>query len=243
MKALKIMLCGAAASLAMGSAAFADTTVAWNVGLANDYVFRGVDQTGPYSEGEGFGGVDISNGAAYGGVWVSNTGSSGGKGMEYDIYGGYKPVVGSVTIDLGAIYYGYTDDKYAGFSTHKANRVELKAAATDAIGSGTIGAAVYYSPNFLGSADGSNSDSSVYGEINAGYTFTNKATLSGAYGKQWIKKDIFGVDGYTTWNVGITYPLTDHLSIDARYIGSSDDASNANFFEFNGTIATLKATF
>ena len=242
MKLWKTALCGAAASLAMGSAALADTTVAWNVGAATDYVFRGLDQTGIAFEGEGFGGVDVSSGPAYGGVWVSNTGSSGGKGMEYDIYGGYKPVVGKATFDFGAIFYGYTDDKNFGFSSSKADMFELKAAVTGAVGPGTIGAAVYYSPNFAGKFNGSNSDASVYGELNASYTFSNKASLSGAVGEQWVDNNIYGVDGYATWNVGITYPITDHVTIDARYIGTNDDA-NAVGFKYNGAVATLKASF
>ena len=246
MKVLKIALCAATAtvSLGMASTALADTTVAWNAGIATDYIFRGIDQTSPISEGEGFGGVDISSGPAYGGVWLSNSGVSGQKGFEYDIYGGYKPVVGAVTFDFGGIFYGYTTDSLpTHVVTSKADMFEFKAAATDAVGAGTIGGAVYYSPNFVGSADGSNSDSSVYGEVNASYTFKNKASLSGAVGEQWFKKSIFSVSGYTTWNVGVTYPITDHFSVDARYIGSSDDASKANLFQFNGAVATLKATF
>ncbi|MDB5429549.1 MAG: hypothetical protein JWP35_665 [Caulobacter sp.] len=241
MKLWKTALCGAAASLALGSTAFADTTVAWNVGVATDYVFRGLDQTAPGSEGEAFGGVDVTSNALYGGVWVSNTGPTNDKGFEYDIYAGYKPVMGSVTLDLGAIFYGYTDSD-SGFVTSDANMFELKAAATDTIGSGTIGAAVYYSPNFVGKANFDNGDASVYGELNAGYTFSNKATLSGAIGKQWVDDSVYSVDGYTTWNLGVTYPITDHVTIDVRYIGTDDDANGVGFGANTG-VATLKASF
>lgn len=246
MKALKLALAASAAcvGLGMASSALADTTVAWNVGAATDYIFRGIDQTGPFSEGEGFGGVDVTGGPWYGGVWLSNTGSSGGGGFEYDIYGGVKPVVGPVTFDFGAIFYGYTDDKNLGISSSDGDMWEVKAAATYAAGPGTLGAAVYYSPNFVGSFNGTNSDSSVYGEINGSYTFSNKAVLSGAVGEQWVDDGVYGVDGYTTWNVGVTYPLTDHVSIDARYIGTNDDADIVSGgFGANTAVATVKATF
>ena len=242
MKALKIALCGAAASLAMGSAAFADTTVAWNVGASTDYIFRGLDQTGPFSDGEAFGGVDVTNGMMYGGVWLSNTGSSSGKGFEYDIYGGVKPVMGPVTFDFGAIFYGYTDDEAFGISSTDGNMWEVKAGATYAAGPGTVGAVLYYSPNFAGSFNGDDGDSSVYGEVNASYTFGNKAVLSGAIGKQWVDDSVYPVDGYATWNIGVTYPITDHFAVDARYIGTDDDASAVGFAG-NTAVATLKATF
>lgn len=244
MKKLKLALAASTAVLGLGAAssAFAGDgpTVAWNIGGATDYLFRGLDQTGPFSEGQAFGGVDVSQGMVYGGVWLSNTGS-GGKGFEYDLYAGVKPVVGPVTFDFGAIYYGYTDDN-VGFSSSDANMWEVKAAATYASGPGSLGAAVYYSPNFAGKFNGDNGDSSVYGEINASYTFSNKAVLSGAVGEQWVDDNVYSVDGYTTWNVGVTYPITDHVSIDGRYIGTNDDASAVGFAG-NTAVATLKATF
>ena len=46
MKFLKLALVAAAASVAMGSAAMAEELkLSYNVGVASDYVFRGVSQT------------------------------------------------------------------------------------------------------------------------------------------------------------------------------------------------------
>ena len=68
MKLLRLALCAGAATIAMGGAALADDapTIAFNVGVTSDYVFRGVSQT---NEGGAVqGGVDISGGVAYAGV-------------------------------------------------------------------------------------------------------------------------------------------------------------------------------
>ena len=122
MKALKLAICAAAASLALGGTAYAQD-VSFNVGVASDYVWRGVSQTdeGPQL----FGGVDFSSGIFYAGI---------------------KPTAGPVTFDLAALYYGYVNEPsgadYAFW--------ELKAAASVPAGPATLGAAVNYSPEFFG---------------------------------------------------------------------------------------------
>jgi uncharacterized protein (TIGR02001 family) len=117
MNVLKISLCAVAATAAMAgaSAAFADDApsgpvqLSYNVGAATDYIFRGIDQTTAISEGEAFGGVDaVIFKQFYAGVWVSNTGESGLGGVETDVYGGWKPSLGPVGLDLGVITYNYT---------------------------------------------------------------------------------------------------------------------------------------
>jgi uncharacterized protein (TIGR02001 family) len=86
--------------------------------------------------------------------------------------------------------------------------VEFKAAASRAIGPATLGAAVYYSPDFFG-AD----DAATYLEANAAYALADKWTVSGAVGHQWLDVNA----DYTTWNLGLAYALTDHLAVDVRY--------------------------
>ena len=108
------------------------------------------------------------------------------------------------------------------------------------LGSGSIGAAVYWSPDFAGT-----DEPATYAEINAGYTFANRASLTGAIGRQWVDDSVYPTDGYTTWNIGVTYPITEHLSIDARYVDVDDDAELFTFGlpQDQRFVATLKATF
>lgn len=229
----------AAGALLVGGTAKAETT--FNVGVATDYLFRGIDQTTAFSEGQAFAGADVTSGSLYGGVWVSNTGAHVAQFFEYDLYGGWKPTYGDVTFDLGFIYYGYTDtDDTVGFDESELSTYELKAAASVAAGGVTWGAGIYWTPNFSGDADTLDDNGGFYYEASAAYTFSNTATLTGAVGL--VEVDDYAVDSYTTWNVGVTYPVTEAFSIDARYIGTDDDALA---FGGNGDtlVGTLKVTF
>jgi len=242
---LKKTLLGAAAAFSamMGGmqTAQAETDVTFNLGVATDYIFRGIDQTTAFSEGEAFGGVDATSGSFYAGAWVSNTGPHAAQFFEYDLYAGWRPTLGPVSLDLGFIYYGYTDTDDTLLDESDSSNYELKIAGTIPVGGATLGAAAYWTPNFGGDNDGIDDNSGFYYEINGAYTFSNSATLSGAVGA--VEVDDFAIDSYTTWNVGVTYPITEQVSIDGRYIGSDDDATLG--FGGNGDtlVGTLKLTF
>lgn len=240
-KSAKLLGAAAVAMGAMfaGGTAQAETDVSFNAGVATDYIFRGIDQTGYYDEGQAFGGVDATSGSFYAGAWISNTGSNPAQFIEYDLYAGWKPTLGPVALDLGVIYYGYTDSDLGGDES-ELSTFELKAAGSISAAGATWGAAVYWTPNFSGDFDGSDDNSGFYYELNGAYTFSNNATLSGAIGA--VDVEDYAVDGYTTWNIGVTYPIIENLSIDARYIDTDDDAF---FYGFAGDrlVGTLKVTF
>jgi len=218
MKMLKTALCAAAATLAMTGAANA-AEFAFNAGIASDYVFRGIDQTAG-AEGELFGGVDVTQDQFYGGVWLSNTGPDGDGALEYDLYAGWKPSYAGASFDLGVIYYGYTDND-SGTVSSDFDALEIKAAVSYPVGPVVLGAAAYYAPENGAFGD----ESTLYLEANVAYTFEGDhgPTLSAAVGNFSI--DNFApVDDYTTWNAGVTLPINDTLSVDARYIDVNDDA-------------------
>ena len=123
-----------------------DLTVAYNVGLDSQYIFRGLTQTNHMPALQG--GVDLSHSSGfYLGAWGSNVswltdGNDGasikrysgdyteskyykdGGSLELDLYGGYKHTFGSgFGVDLGALQYFYPgtrDTRYA-----KANTTEV----------------------------------------------------------------------------------------------------------------------
>jgi len=238
MKLFKVALCAGVATFAMAGAAAA-AEVSFNVGIANEYVFRGVKQTS--DQVQVFGGADATfDGGFYAGTWISNVGPSWDNGFEYDIYGGWKTDVGPVALDLGLIYYGYNNSTYSTI-TDDLNTLEGKIAGSVPAGPFTVGAAAYYSAD----AGGSDEDS-LYLELNAAYTFEDRATVSAAVGQYDCDCLGGGVDSYTTYNIGVTVPVTEKLSIDARYIGNDDDAQSvfgASTAPESIWVATLKATF
>jgi uncharacterized protein (TIGR02001 family) len=234
------LLCGSAHA-EDAPAAPTGPTVAFNAALTTDYLFRGLSQTS--GDAAASGGVDVTYKMFYAGTWLSkvNFGPTvndpqNKTSIEYDIYGGVRPVWGPVTFDIGLIRYGYVDSPSAANYEY----FEAKLLANYVQGPIAVGGAFYYSPAFFG-----DTGSAEYYEINGGYTLKSKASISGAVGYQSLDKDKAGLSGYTTWNIGIGYPITDHFAIDLRYWGTDSHASNFYTKTFAGDrlVGTLKATF
>lgn len=229
MNLLKIALASAAASVALGGAAMAqDLKLSYNVGVASDYIFRGISNTN--EDPQVFGGVDATYGMGYAGVWASNVdfGLDDPK-TEIDAYIGVKPTIGDLNLDLGLIYYGYVEDK--GMTPGSFSYLELKAAGSWAVGPATVGVAGYYSPEFPGKTG-----YGLYLEANAAMPVAEKLTLSGALGNQEIDKGT----SYSTWNLGLAYAVTSNLTADVRYSDTTEDFGDLAGSRF--TVA-LKAAF
>lgn len=234
MKAMKIALAAAAATVALSGAAMAqELKLSYNVGVTSDYVFRGVSQTQEDPAVQG--GVDLTYGVGYVGVWASNV-DFGTKdpSAEIDLYAGVRPTVGDTSLDFGVLYYGYSKDKGGAADTGLGSfsYVEVKAAASRAFGPATLGVAAYYSPEYP-----TKGGSATYFEANAAVPIAPKFTLSGALGRQTIKE----FKDYTTWNVGVSYALTDKLSADLRYF-DTDEHSLGKIYDSRVAVS-LKAAF
>jgi len=231
MRTLKIALATTVASLAMAGAAAAQDSgpkFAFNVGANNDYVFRGISQTD--EDLSVFGGVDASfMDIGYAGAWVSNVDFGNGTNFEYDLYAGVKPVAGAITFDLAVIFYGYAGSPNGSNQDY----FEGKIAASVPAGPVTLGAAVFYSPEFFGKTG-----DAVYTEVNFSTAIPDsKFTVNGALGYQQVQGDL----DYGTWNVGVGYAFTDNLSADIRY----HDTDQHGFGKIYGSrvVGGLKFTF
>jgi uncharacterized protein (TIGR02001 family) len=232
MRTLKLALLAATATLAMGTAAQAQEdgpiSFSFNAGVASDYVFRGISQTDENIQV--FGGVDAALGEiGYAGVWLSNVDFNNGTDIEFDIYGGIKPTVGAVTLDIGLVYYGYTDQPPGPNEDYW----EGKLAASIPAGGATLGAAVYYSPEFFGETG-----KATYYEVNGAYPIPDtKFSVSGALGHQSVE----GPLDYTTWNFGVGFALTDNVGFDLRYIDTSEHGFGSIYD--SRVVLGVKATF
>ena len=221
--------CAAAVAvlLSAGAASAQDSPeVAWNLGVTSDYVFRGYSQT---SEDPAiFGGVDVTVGSFYAGAWASNVDFGDDTDVEVDIYGGYRTEVSGFAVDVGVVGYLYVSQP-AGADYDYA---EFKAAASRAFGPVTLGAAVYWSPDFFG-AD----EEATYVEANAAFSPADRWTISGAVGRQFLSSDF----DYTTWNLGVARQLTDNLALDVRF----HDTDAHDFGDIYGSraVVSLKAAF
>ena len=217
---------GALALSAGAAAAQEGLQLSYNVGVASDYVFRGVSQTD--ENPQVFGGVDLAAGKFYAGTWASNVDFNDSTDAEIDLYAGFKPTLGPATLDLGVIYYGYVNaPDHADYAN-----TEFKVAGSVPAGKGSLGAAVFYSPDSFGAAD-----EATYYEVNGSYPVAAKWNVSGALGRQTYK----GSGDYTTWNLGAAYAINDKLALDLRYV----DTSEHDFGKLydSRAVATLKAAF
>jgi uncharacterized protein (TIGR02001 family) len=200
----------------------------FNVAGTSDYVFRGVSQTG--EDPAVSAGADLTWGSVYAGTWASNVDfGDGDTTAEIDLYGGVRPEVAGWNLDLGVVGYLYTNQPDGADYDY----AEFKAAASRAVGPATLGAAVYWSPDFFGASE----DEATYVEANAAISPAAKWTISGAVGRQVVSSDL----DYTTWNLGAAYQLTPHLTVDVRY----HDTDEHDFGDIYGAraVASLKATF
>lgn len=217
-----------AALVVIGAAGAARSQeVAGNVALTSDYVFRGVSQTQENPEISA--GVDATFGSFYAGGWASNVDFSDDTDAEVDLYGGWRSELSGWAVDLGGVAYLYAGQPDGADYDY----VELKAAASRAVGPATLGVAAYWSPDFFGASE----DEATYLEANAAFSPAERWTLSGAVGRQWVSSDL----DYTTWNAGTAFALTDNLSLDVRY----HDTDHHDFGDAYGAraVASLKATF
>ena len=199
-----------------------------NGAVASDYVFRGVSQT--EEDVAVSAGLDLTNGPFYAGAWASNVSFAGDDdtGIEADLYTGVRPEFAGFNWDFGVVGYLYDEPGALDYDS-----VELKAAASRAVGPATVGAAVYWSPDFFGATE----DEATYVEANAAFSPADRWTVSGALGRQFVSSDL----DYTTWNLGAAFALTDTLAIDVRY----HDTDEHDFGDAYGgrAVASLKATF
>lgn len=85
----------------------AQAGVSGNLGVTNNYIWRGVTQTRDQAAVSG--GLDYAADIGfYAGTWASNVDfADDDKGYEIDLYGGFAGEVADFTYDIGTIYYAY----------------------------------------------------------------------------------------------------------------------------------------
>ena len=218
----------ALALVVVGGAAQAEDklAVAYNIGVQSNYEFRGISQTD--KNASLFGGADATYGKFYAGTWLSNVEFHNGTSIEYDFYAGFKPQAGPVALDLGVIYYGYGNKPSGADEAY----TEVKVAGSVPVGKATVGAAVYYSPEFP-----FKTGEATYYEVNGSVPLNDKWSVSGALGHQ----DVVGPADYTTWNVGLGYALNSKVGLDLRY-WDTDEHNFGRIFD-SRLVLGIKATF
>lgn len=224
MKTILASAAAVAALLTASSTLAQDADVAFTLSATSDYVFRGISQTDEEFALQGS--VDLTVGAFYAGAWASNVDFFDSTDAEVDIYGGYRTEVGGYAVDVGLVGYLYVNQPNGADYDY----AELKFAVSRAIGPVSLGAVVYYSPDYSGALD-----EATYIEANVAWAVADKWTVSAAIGNQ----DFDGAFDYTTWNLGAAYALTDTVSIDVRGYDTDVDTPLSD----DRVVGTLKFAF
>ncbi len=163
--------------------------VSMNVGLASDYMFRGISQT----QGKGAiqGGLDVVHESGlYIGTWASNVDFDGKASVEFDYYAGFAGNLSEeIGYDIGWLKYTYPGESALDFSEYYAS--------LSAYGF-SVGAA--YSSDFGGD------DSTLYSYIGYEYTLPYDIGLAVQYGNYDFKDATFasGKDSYNDWSLGLS---------------------------------------
>jgi len=90
------------------AAAYAVDGLSANVGVTNNYLWRGLEQT--KGQAAVSGGIDYEHQSGfYIGTWTSNADWSEGMTYELDVYGGYSGEMNDLAYDIGFVHYAYPD--------------------------------------------------------------------------------------------------------------------------------------
>lgn len=195
MKGFKALTAASLIGASVLGAAPAMAEVSGNIGVASQYIFRGLSFGDPQVSG----GIDWSEGNLYAGTWIS---SAAGE-QEVDFYGGWA----NDLLDIGYIYYYFPD----------AAGTEDAAEVYASLASGPFSAAVWYAPSGFSNTD---DDEYAYVEANLDIGLTPKATLSVHLGVTELMGDAYSgdtslLDYGLTLGFGDLYVMVSAIDYDA----------------------------
>lgn len=220
------------AVMAQAKAPEPDYTLSYNVGVVNDYRFRGISQTSfdPALQG----GVDFSHkGGFYAGAWLSNVkwikdylGATDGS-YEIDLYGGFKgEIAKDFGFDIGVIAYQYPGNTASAAGYANANTFEIYGALT--YGPATV----KYSRStgdFIGNL---NSSGSGYLEAAATFDLGNGFSVTPHIGRQSIPNQAGNNGDYTDYSLSVAKDFGNGFVVTGTLIGT--DAKTSFYTDLSG---------
>lgn len=213
--------------------------------LVTDYRFRGLSLSAGDAAIQGTVGVSHSSGF-YVGIWGSSLEDSDLYGnMELDVYGGWSGALGSgFSADVGLLYYVYPN----GHSMDPANVFEPYASLSYEFGpaTATVGVNYAWTQDSLGGMD----NTYVHFELSSGIPGT-PLTVDGhvGYTSGALSPNLLttiddchpNYDGGFDYSIGVSFAVTDNISIGAKYIGV--DGVSIGDFSNDTVVGTLSASF
>ena len=246
--ALSVPTMSFAADAAPAAEAAPVNTVAYNVGLFSQYIFRGLTQTGNKPAIQG--GVDYTNVSGfYLGAWASNVSWLGDSrsydnaSLELDLYGGYRGAIKDVAYDVGLLQYVYPGDfKSTGFLVKRAETTEVYGSLAYKWVTAKLSVAV--SDGVFGNKDAAGT---YYADITANYPLTDTITATAHVGRQEYSGSVLGVSNdvysYTDWKLGLSKAFANGVTVGAYYTDTNAQANGYGNGAYNGgNIADAQGT-
>ncbi|WGM31910.1 TorF family putative porin [Brevundimonas sp. NIBR11] len=179
----------------------------WNVGVASEYIGKGIGK----SNGEiaPFGSVEVSTGQVYASVFASAAELSQGADAETITQVGWRPTLGDIKFDLAVL----NRDLPGSRDGVDSNYFEYQADATRAFGRVTTRLRVNYSPDGFAATQ-----EAWWIELQGSMALTPKTKASAAI----ADRSADGGAEYTAWNAGVKHKLTDNATLDVRWFDTAD---------------------
>jgi uncharacterized protein (TIGR02001 family) len=209
---LKRMMAGTAVAAGMLASPSAFAGMTGNVGAFSEYMFRGIAQTGGAAVQ---GGLDYSHDSGlYLGTWGSNIGFGGG--TEVDLYGGYATKIGEIGLDIGGIYYWYSEEDEVDAELDTA---EFYVGASF----GPVAVKYYYSDEanfFIGDGEAEEAGY-LLGTLALPITDSLNFTANiGMYDGDEIERFLGDEDSYIDYSVGLAKSLDGGFTVTFQYIAT-----------------------
>ncbi len=215
------------------AAAAAEHSLAFNVGLASEYRYRGISQS--QKDPALSAGADYTHNPSgfYAGTWLSTIkwirataqglGESDSAPVEWDIYGGKRGELGGgLTYDVGGLYYYYPGNSLKEIAGKNANTFEV-------YGQLGFGPAYLKYSHALTDTFATGGSGSYYVDAGVNYPINETLVLNAHVGHQTFK-DVSGYD-YEDWKLGLTKDFG-YVVGSIAYIGTNANKTN---YTWNGT--------
>ncbi|MES0873189.1 TorF family putative porin [Sinimarinibacterium thermocellulolyticum] len=204
----------------LGASVFSGGAVAGvsgNVGVSSQYLFRGIEQNGDAAVS---GGLDYAHDSGfYVGTWAStinfNGVSASGVSTEVDLYAGFSGEAGSLSYDLGAIYYWYPEEGELDPKPDPSNNTfELYGSLS--FGPATIG--LYYSlADYFAVTD----EGVMYPYLDLSFPMSDKLSLDLHVGQQTFEED--GIEDIVDYSIGVSADAGNGFSMGLAFVATDID--------------------
>lgn len=193
-----------------------------SIGLASDYLFRGLSQTGQEPALQG--GLEYGRAEGwYVGAWGSNVswlsdysrlGYDVSNSLEIDVYAGWRmPLSEAWKLDLGVYTYYYPDDYPHGFTRPYT--------AEGYVGISWAFVSLKYSHSFTNLFGFYDSKNSGYLDLSANWEISPSWLLNAHVGHQRVKNS--RAADYTDWKLGVTKNFANGIAVALGYYDTNAD--------------------